>query len=165
MWLINHNAILTKDNLTKRNWSGDSSCAFCNEAETIPHLFFDCTMAKYIWSLVVYVLGAGCRPTSFGQFWIWIQNVMKEKKKFHMVGLSAICWAIWLARNKFPFEGKLTQSPTEIICSASSFISYWAGLQKESDKECLETGAEILKMAALHFHQQRQDNSCLMLPC
>lgn len=68
MWLIYHNAILTKDNLIKRNWSVDQSCAFCNESETIPHIFFDCTMAKYIWSLVAYVLGASCRPTSLEQF-------------------------------------------------------------------------------------------------
>lgn len=48
MWLINHNAILTKDNLLKRNWSGDPTCAFGNETETIPHIFFECPMAKYI---------------------------------------------------------------------------------------------------------------------
>ena len=48
MWLINHNAILTKDNLLKRNWLGDPTCAFGNETETIPHIFFECPMAKYI---------------------------------------------------------------------------------------------------------------------
>ena len=68
MWLINHNAILTKDNLLKRNWSGDLSCAFCNETETIPHIFFECPLAKYIWSMVAHVLGATCRPTSFEQY-------------------------------------------------------------------------------------------------
>ena len=82
-----------------------------------------------------------------------------------MVGLSAICWAIWLTRNNFSFEGKLTRSSTEVICLASSFISYWAGLQKGNDKEVLESGADTLKQAALYFHQQRQDNNCMMLPC
>jgi len=57
-------------------------------------------MANYVWSMVAHVLGAG--PT-FGQFWAWIQNVLKEGKSFHMVGLSAICWVIWLTRNKFSF--------------------------------------------------------------
>ena len=165
MWLINHNAILTKDNLLKRNWSGDLSCAFCNETETIPHIFFECPLAKYIWSLVAHVLGATCRPTSFEQFWTWIYLVLKKGKKIYMVGLSAICWAIWLTRNNFSFEGKIIISPTEIICLASSFISYCAGFQKGNDKEALEIGAETLKQTALYFHQQRQDSNCMMLPC
>ena len=54
----------------------------------------------------------------------------------------------------FCFEKKLTRSPTEIICSASSFLTYWAGLQKGSDKEELEEGAGVLKKAVLHFHPQ-----------
>jgi len=68
------------------------------------------------------------------------------------VGLAAICWAIWKARNNICFEKKLISSPTEKICSASSFISYWAGLQDESGREELEAGAGALKTAALYFH-------------
>lgn len=29
MWLLTNDAILTKDNLVKRKWIGDSSCMFC----------------------------------------------------------------------------------------------------------------------------------------
>lgn len=39
MWLLENNNILTKDNLIRRNWKGDKFCAFCNEEETIDHLF------------------------------------------------------------------------------------------------------------------------------
>jgi len=70
MWLIEHNAILTKDNLSRRNWVGDSKCAFCNGDETILHLFFGCDMAKYVWSLVAFVIGADNRPSSFDQYWV-----------------------------------------------------------------------------------------------
>ena len=50
LWLIEHNAILTKDNLAKRNWTGDMQCCFCNSTESIDHLFFECDTVKYIWS-------------------------------------------------------------------------------------------------------------------
>jgi hypothetical protein len=50
------------------------------------------------------------------------------------------------------FEGKHVRSPSEIICLASSLVSYWAGLQKDDSKEILEAGAEMLKNAALTFH-------------
>jgi hypothetical protein len=48
MWLMHENAILTKDNLSRRNWQGDKRCFFCNTFESIEHLFFDCCMARYI---------------------------------------------------------------------------------------------------------------------
>jgi len=40
LWLMSCGAILTKDNLRKRNWQGDPSCVFCDCVETISHLFF-----------------------------------------------------------------------------------------------------------------------------
>jgi hypothetical protein len=40
LWMIWHNAIATKDNLLKRNWQGSATCQFCEDTETISHLFF-----------------------------------------------------------------------------------------------------------------------------
>jgi hypothetical protein len=54
---------------------------------------------------------------------------------------------------------KTVQSPTEIVCVASSFISYWVGLHKEGDKKALEIGAEAMKDAALHFHPVQDDGA------
>ena len=78
LWLIEQNAILTKDNLTKRNWSGDSTCAFCNMNESIAHLFFECDIVKYTWSLVAFVIGADNRPSSFTQYWYWVAQYLKN---------------------------------------------------------------------------------------
>jgi hypothetical protein len=46
MWLVEQGAILTKENMLKRNWHGDPSCYFCSLPENIEHLFFECSMAK-----------------------------------------------------------------------------------------------------------------------
>ena len=154
LWLIEHNAILTKDNLAKKNWTGNMQCTFCNNPESIDHLFFECVTAKYTWSLVAFVLGASHRPTSFGQFWQWILGLLPHRNQFHMVGLAAICWAIWTSRNKSCFEQKIINSPTEILCSASFFLKYWAGLQMGQNKDELELGAAALLKTALHFHAQ-----------
>jgi len=77
IWPIEQNAILTKDNLTRKNWSGDIKCSFCCENETILHLFFEfnvakyeCNVAKYVWSLVAFVIRADSRPASFSQYWL-----------------------------------------------------------------------------------------------
>jgi hypothetical protein len=55
MWLIQQDAILTKNNLAKRNWSGDKKCYFCHGEETVEHLFFGCPVARYIWSLIAFI--------------------------------------------------------------------------------------------------------------
>jgi hypothetical protein len=154
MWLIQLNAILTKDNLARRKWQGDKRCSFCNEDESIVHLFFDCYLARYIWSLIAWVIGGSCRPSNLTQYWEWSNIFLPANKKIHMVGLSVVCWALWKTRNMVCFEGKRVRSPTEIICLVSSLLSYWAGLQKDDSMEILETSAEMLKNAALTFHTQ-----------
>jgi hypothetical protein len=36
-WLLERNAILTKDNMIRRKWAGDPSCVFCDGTETVDH--------------------------------------------------------------------------------------------------------------------------------
>jgi hypothetical protein len=85
MWLVDANAILTKDNLSRKNWQGDKRCFFCNIFESIEHLFFDCHMSRYIWSLVAHIVGAVCRPSSFDQFWVWADKYIHNYKKIHIL--------------------------------------------------------------------------------
>lgn len=40
LWLLANDAILTKENLRKRNWQGDPRCVFCDSIVTVFHLFF-----------------------------------------------------------------------------------------------------------------------------
>jgi len=166
MWLIENDAILTRYNLARRGWQGHQRCNFCLENESINHLFFDCAMARYVWSLVAYVVGADCRPCSLDQFWVWTKQFLPRGGKFWYEGLAAICWALWRMRNKIHFEQKIVRSPTEIICLASSFISYWAELQLEEDKKKLDAGAEAIRETALSFHPreaQAEDAGVVLL--
>ena len=45
MWFVHKGVILTKDNLLKRNWIGNSRCCFCGQNESIKHLFLRCPLA------------------------------------------------------------------------------------------------------------------------
>jgi hypothetical protein len=49
LWFLFKGVTLTKDNLVKRNWHGTEKCCFCNNNETIQHLFFDCVLARFVW--------------------------------------------------------------------------------------------------------------------
>jgi hypothetical protein len=58
MWLMINNAILTKDNLLNRKWKGNPECYFCSCPESIPHLFFQCSVAKSVWTVIAMCFGA-----------------------------------------------------------------------------------------------------------
>jgi len=51
LWLIMNNAILTKDNMIKRRWL-EAPLAI----ETVPHLLFQCSIAKAVWASLPIVL-------------------------------------------------------------------------------------------------------------
>jgi hypothetical protein len=49
--LMANNKTLTRDNLAKRKTVEDSSCLFCDDKESIHHLFFECCVAKHMWQV------------------------------------------------------------------------------------------------------------------
>jgi hypothetical protein len=55
----------------------------------------------------------------------------------YIVGVSAICWAIWKTRNRMCFENDLIKSPNDIVCHASALILSWAGLSKTKLQDLL----------------------------
>jgi hypothetical protein len=95
MWLVIQNSIITKDNLGKQKWKGNKSCTFCSKNESVQHLFFECSRAKCVWSLLAHSLGSVCRPNSLAQYWTWVQNILPQDPSMRTVGLAAVVWAIW----------------------------------------------------------------------
>lgn len=70
---------------------------------------------------------------------------LPNETRFYTVGLAAVTWAIWLARNKATFEKQLIKSRFEIVYSACSFLLYWAGLQPVEEVARLRLGAEMIR--------------------
>ena len=91
LWLVANNAILARDNLCRRKWNGDPSCLFCDSNESVSHLLFQCSMAKAVWAIVAYCLGASNVPRSFDQCWTWCEKWLPFGEKFHAIGIAAIC--------------------------------------------------------------------------
>jgi hypothetical protein len=153
LWLIWHNAIATKDNMRKRNWDGNYTCSFCLVDESISHLFFHCPMATFLWSNVCQALGTDSRHVCFSQYFWWIANLFPCGSNIHIVGVAALCWAIWKTRNKVCFEGKFPSSPVAVICHTCAFLHFWAGLQNENDRAILQEGADRIQQVAMQAQQ------------
>ena len=52
MWFLFREVFLMKDNLARRNWHDCNKCCFCDQDETIQHLFITCPLAKMAWRIV-----------------------------------------------------------------------------------------------------------------
>jgi hypothetical protein len=72
--------ILTKDNLSYMNWRGDDKCCFCNNKETIHHLFFDCHVAQFVWRVVQFAFGLQV-PTDIADIFRSLAPTNKLKNK------------------------------------------------------------------------------------
>jgi hypothetical protein len=49
LWIMSHNKLAIVDNMNKRGMPKPMQCQFCNEEESINHLFFGCAVAKVNW--------------------------------------------------------------------------------------------------------------------
>jgi hypothetical protein len=101
LWLLSHNKLATVDNLNKKGMKKPEKCVFCEENESISHLFFECSVGKFIWKTVSEFLGmeVGADYTSIASKWL-------SKKNFAVVNVisTAVLRAVWLIRNDFVFN-------------------------------------------------------------
>lgn len=96
MWKLFRNAILTRDNLKKRKWTGNPLCSFCNVPENAQHLFFECGIAKSVWGSIGKVIGASNCPRNLWQSFAWLYAFLPGGHRFYMLCIAAVCWGVWI---------------------------------------------------------------------
>jgi hypothetical protein len=116
-------------------------------------------VAKTIWAIVAKCFGADTIPRNLDQCWRWVEKWLPfGKKNYHAFGISAICWAIWKARNRACFDKVVIKSPLNIFCHICALMKYWAGLYAESNKEQLVEGINtMLRVAKGVLKRQREE--------
>ena len=144
--------------LLKKGWKGEKKCVLCGKDESIDHLFFSCSAASFLWSLVRCVCGFKTVPSNvkdcFGE---WIRKFNKDDKKMVLVGISALLWAIWKSRNAIVFENKRINDPLYIVKLMCRWLTDWSIMQiKESSRKTLELGARVLEQAANELFTAKQ---------
>jgi hypothetical protein len=113
LWLLYKKVILTKDNLVKTIWHGNEMCCFCDNYETIQHLFFDCGLTKFIWRVIYLTFGLWPLVSINHMFETWILNMNGGMRKLLLVGIGIMLWAVWLSRNDIVFD---KQIQSYLIC-------------------------------------------------
>jgi hypothetical protein len=86
LWYLGKGVTLTKDNLSKRKWKGSNKCSFCNNDETIQHLFFNCHVARAVWQIVNIATGIPKLNSIRHILAGWITAIRVKEKHLILVG-------------------------------------------------------------------------------
>ena len=148
MWFVHKQVILTKDNLVKRNWTGSTSCSFCDRDETIKHLFFECPLARVLWRTVQIAFNI-TPPNSVGTlFGTWLDGIEPDTARHIRVGVCALLWAIWNCKNVLTFNRTTTIHLLQVLFRATALLRMWSLLTPMEARERLVTGSVRWEMVA-----------------
>jgi hypothetical protein len=152
-WYLRRGVILTKDNLSKRNWLGSKTCVFCPQDETIKHLFFQCNFARSIWS-VIQVASGLYTPTSIANiFGNWLYGIDYKFLILLRVGAMALIWSLWLCRNDKVFNDK-NCSLLQVIYRCTGTLRLWSQLHRLEDRDLFTDVCTRLEDTARHLFSQ-----------
>jgi hypothetical protein len=134
--------VLTRDNLAKRKDLDDKSCLFCNESESISHLFFDCCVAKVTWENVSEVCDRilGTDFESIAK--LWFQD---KKLKAIDIATTVTLWALWIFWNELCFQDVRWTGGGVILGKIANMLRDWKLLAKEEEARQLVTWAGELE--------------------
>ena len=151
LWYLKKRVTLTKDNLLKRNWKGDSTCCFCSCKETIQHLFFECHVAKFVWGSVRMVFGIQPPSNVTNMLGSWLRSFSVKLRKQLLVGAVALCWAIWLCRNDAIFCRSTPNLYLQVIFRGTFWARRWSLLSKKEEMNFITKNCGRMEGVMLEF--------------
>jgi hypothetical protein len=128
LWLLADNKLAIIDNLNKRGMHKPVQCCFCAENEAISHLFFECVVAKAVWSMVCEFLNI-----VVGDSYISVASKWLSREKHYSVNIItiAVLRGLWLTRNDMVFQRQVWQEVKTVLRRALRLTSEWWPLIKE----------------------------------
>jgi hypothetical protein len=144
--------ILTKDNLIRRHWNGDTRCSFCHSPESIQHLFLDCLYAKFLWR-AIHILFGILPPQSIDDLFNRCSKMASNKhNSLLLTTTSALCWTVWITRNEVVFDKCRPKYFLQVLFRGTHWLRQWTKLQWHDDRrDQLIIAGQHLETSALHF--------------
>jgi hypothetical protein len=149
LWYLKKGVILTKDNLAKRRWKGSTLCCSCSQEESVQHLFFECHIARAIWNIISIAFKVRT-PTNFSDlFGSWLRGWSRGMRKKILVGIAAMCWAIWISRNDVVFNKTKSLSFVQVMFRGTHWTRTWANLSKVEGRDFLKLCCRNLEVLVM----------------
>jgi hypothetical protein len=120
-------------------WHGPrlGRCALCGALEDVNHIFFTCSLAKFMWSVVRQLLGCNWSPANFPQLYAITASLLGRHRRVVWSLFAAQSWALWLIQNKMSIESKLIRHPSDVIFKTLVFLQLWIPTSRVKDQPSL----------------------------
>ena len=122
------------------------------------HLFFQCRVARSIWSAIqiASTLRPPCSVANI--FDDWLHGIDKRDRTIIRVGALAVIWSLWLCRNDKVFNDK-NFSLMQVLYRSTGLLRLWSTLQRVEFRDLfMEASARLEQTARDIFSQHGWPN-------
>jgi hypothetical protein len=143
LWQLIRGKLPCSEQVAKRLGPSNGECALCGALEDCNHIFFACSLAKFMWAGVREVLQCAWKPAGVGDFLSISSGLSGPLRRLVWFTFAVQCWALWIIRNKLMIEGNIINTPSDVLLQVILFMQRWRPLTRQQDRDLLDeaTGA------------------------
>jgi hypothetical protein len=130
IWQLARGRLPANAQICHRHGPSDGLCKLCHTIEDVQHIFFNCPLARFAWSILREVFEVDWDPSSFADLFAIFQQFSRQFRRILWLTFAAQSWAHRLLRNKFTIEGKFPGRPANCVFKTILFLQLWRPLQK-----------------------------------
>jgi hypothetical protein len=106
-------------------------------------------MARLIWGIFCFTFGI-TKPVDVEHLLgPWLRSFSNKQKNHVLIGLAALCWALWISMNDLVFHKSQYKSILQVMFRGKFWIRNWSILSKEDGRFILKEGCRLLETVAL----------------
>jgi hypothetical protein len=145
LWQVCNDKVQSAEQLARKNWRGPIECKLCGRLESAEHIFVQCMLAKFCWSVFRDVLEWRTILVSMEDIYEKLIEGSNRNNINFVFLLGCLSWSLWLIRNDFVFNNTLVFSPNVSLYRTISLMQKWKVLHKEKGRRWIDSMTIKLK--------------------
>ena len=151
-WQLLRNRLPSGVEVAKRLGPGDGLCPLCGVPETVTHILFSCSAARFVWNFIAEALGPEWQAHDLVGFIEVQANRAGRRRRLFWLLFAAMTWTLWNIRNKMVIEHVFIRQASDSVFKLLAFLQEWNPLCRQRDRERLDAMLHDLLRAARRVH-------------
>jgi hypothetical protein len=139
LWQICNDKIQSADQLARKNWAGPTDCKLCGSFENTEHIFTQCVLAKFGWSVLRDVLEWNYSPANLDDLHNKLVEGSVKNNSLIAFFFGCFAWSLWLTRNDLVFNDIVVNHPDVIVFRTISFLQKWKLLLRGQEQRWMDS--------------------------
>ena len=145
LWQLARGRLPANDQIALRQGPSNGQCALCGDLEDTDHIFFGCVLPVFVWAGLREFLQVSWNPSNFQDLCSILAGFTGNSRRVMRVLIAAVCWSLWLIRNKYTIEAKFPKQPADCVFKIMMHLQLWRPLLKDDAATLMEELIAVLK--------------------